>query len=94
MSWATWLLAMVGPVAFRVLAVLGLGIVTFTGVTELVRTLVTQAQNQWAGLPANVLGLATLAGMPEALGIVFGAIVARAALWAAASATKLMFKTS
>lgn len=92
MNLTTWLLAIVGPAALRVLTALGLSIVTFTGVTEVVRTMVTAAQTSWAGLPAAVLGLASLAGVPEALGMITGAMVARTALWAATSATKLIFK--
>lgn len=92
MTLTAWLLAIVGPAALRVLTALGLSIVTFTGVTEVVRTMVTAAQNSWAGLPSAVLGLASLAGVPEALGMITGAMVARTALWAATSATKLIFK--
>lgn len=92
MTWFSFLLASVGPLAIRVLSVLGMSVVTFTGVTELVQTLITSAQSSWGALPGAVLGLASLAGMPEALGMVLGAMVARTTLWAAMSATKLMFK--
>lgn len=92
MTWAAWLITLVGPIVFRVLATLGLSVVGFTGMVELVNALVASAQSSWSGLPAAVLGLSALAGMPEALGLVFGAFVARTALWAAMSATRLVFK--
>ena len=93
MTWVTFLIGMVGPMVLRVLATLGMSVVTFTGVTAIVGTLVSQAQSSWAGLPAAVLGLGSLAGLPQALGIVCGAFTARATLWAVTSATKLVFKT-
>lgn len=92
MTWATWLLQLAGPLAIRVLSVLGMTVMTFTGVVELVRELVTMAQSHWAALPAAVLSLASLAGVPQALGIVAGALVARVTLWAATSASRLVFK--
>lgn len=94
MTWFAFLLQAVGPLAIRVLSVLGMSVVTFTGVVEAVNQMIASATASWAALPAAVLGLASLAGVPEALGMVFGAVVARATLWAATSATKLMFKSS
>ena len=93
MTWVTFLIGMVGPMVLRVLATLGMSVVTFTGVTAIVGTLVSQAQASWAGLPSAVLGLGSLAGLPQALGIICGAFAARASLWAVTSATKLVFKS-
>ena len=92
MTWGAFLLQAVGPLAVRVLSVLGMSVVTFAGVSELVNQLIASAVGSWATLPAAVLGLASLSGIPEALGMVCGAMVARATLWAATSATKLMFR--
>ena len=92
MTWASWLLSIVGPLAVRVLSVLGLSVVTFTGVSTVVSDLIASAQSSWSALPSAVIGLASLAGVPVALGMVCGAMVARASLWAAASASKLLFK--
>lgn len=92
MNLTAWIMAICGPLVVRVLATLGMSVVTFTGVTVVVGTLISAAQTYWAGQPASVIGLASLAGVPEALGMVCGAYVARVTLWAAMSATKLMFK--
>lgn len=88
----TFLLGAAGPLALRVLATLGVGVVTFTGVEAGLRGLITVAQNNWSSAGADVLGLAAMAGIPQALGIVAGAMVARLAAWVAVSATRWLVK--
>lgn len=92
MTWVAWLMGLVGPLALRVLSALGMGMIAFTGVNELVQGLVSAAQSSWSSLPSAVLGLCSLAGMPQALGLIFGAFGARATLWLAANTAKLVFK--
>jgi len=90
----TFLFGAVGPLAIRVLTAVGFSAVSFAGVTTAFQGLVSYAQSSWSALPAAVLGLASLAGVPIALGLVFGAASARIALWMAANATRLIFKGS
>jgi hypothetical protein len=85
---ASVLLALAGPMALRVLTLLGVGVVTFTGVTTGLQALISQAESSWATIPAAMLALASIAGVPQALGIVAGAIVARVSLWATLAATR------
>ncbi len=89
---AGFIIAITGPVVLRIMMVLGLSVITFTGVTDLVQQLIGSAQSSWGALPSQVLGLAALAGVPEALGIICGAFAARATLWAATSAIKIGFQ--
>lgn len=89
--WA-FLFSAVGPLAIRALTLIGFSAVTFTGVMELVNALISQAQASWSSMPVVMLSLASLAGVPQALGLIFGAFVARATLWIGASASKLLFK--
>lgn len=93
MTIAAWLLALVGPLVVRALIALAFTAVTFTGVTIIVDQLVTLAQNSWASLPAAVLQLSALSGIPEVLGMIFGAYAARVAMWAAVGATRYVVKT-
>ena len=93
MTWAVFLLSLVGPIVVRAIIAIGLSVVTVTGMTALVSSLVTAAQGYYGGMPSAILGLAALSGVPAGLGLVFGAFVARAAMWAAMSATRLAFKT-
>lgn len=92
MNLATFLLGMAGPLALRVLAALGVGVVTYTGVDTALNALIQQAQASWQGLSTDVLGLASVAGVPGALGIIAGAMVARVTIWVGVSATRWIVK--
>lgn len=91
MNLATWLMGLIGPLALRVLTTLGLGTVTFTGVTLTMQSLIDSATSNWSSIAADVLALASIAGIPQALGLIAGAMVARVGVWAAVSATKFVF---
>ena len=87
---AAFLLALIGPLVIKALIALAIGTVTFTGVTVALSGLITMATSNWSSVFPAVLQLASLAGVPEALGIICGAMTARVALWVAASATKFV----
>lgn len=84
----TFLMAAVGPMVLRALTMLGIGTLTFTGVTAALTGLISMAQSNWASVPADVLQLGAIAGIPECLGIIAGAFVARTGMWVALSATR------
>jgi hypothetical protein len=88
------LLTLAGPFALRVLTVLGLGTITFTGVTSSIQGLIDMAVINYGGMSADILSLAGLAGIPQALGIIAGAMTARVGMWAAVSATKFVVSGS
>lgn len=90
MTWATLLISLAGPMALRVLTVIGLGTITFTGVTASLQGLIDMAINNWSQVPGDILMLASLAGVPQAVGIICGAMTARVGMWAAVSATKFV----
>lgn len=92
MTWATWLIGLVGPIVGRILAYLGIGIATFAGVDLVFGQLQSYAQSNWAGLPSAVLQLASLSYVPQALGLIFGAFNARLTLWIARASTQFIFK--
>jgi len=87
-----FLMLAVGPMVLRALTMLGIGTITFTGVTAGLTSLISAAQSNWSSIPSDVLGLAGLAGIPECLGIVAGAFVARAGMWVAVSATRWVIR--
>jgi len=89
---AEWLMLMVGPLVVRGLAAVGFTAVTFAGVDVLVKQLVANAQTSWSAMPFAVLQLATLGGLPTALGVVFGAAAGRFALKFAVGASQYIFK--
>lgn len=92
MNLFTFLAAAVGPLALRVIAALGLSVLTFTGVDTALSALITQVQTNWSGLSADVLGLAAVARIPECLGLLAGAMSARVTTWVAVSATRWVTK--
>lgn len=90
MNLAAWLMSLAGPLALRVLTALGVGTITFTGVSTSLQALIDMATSNWSSVGADILALASLAGIPECIGIVCGAMVARVGVWAAVSATKFL----
>jgi len=92
MTIAGWLMALVGPLVVRAIISLGFTAVVFTGVTSLVNQLISTAQSNWQSLPVSIMQLATLSGIPEVLGMIFGAYMARVAMWSAVGAAKYVFK--
>lgn len=91
---AGFLFSAIGPLVIKALIALGIGVVTFTGVTEGMDSLIQSAIDNWSGVSATVVQLAGLAGIPQALGIITGAMSSRVAIWAAASATKFVLSPS
>lgn len=75
MGLAAFIIAMVGPVAARILASLGLSLVSVTGLTLAYSMLKAQVISGIGGLPAAAIQLGGLMGIWEALGIVMGALV-------------------
>ena len=90
MSFITMLMGLAGPLVLRVFTVLGLGTLTFTGVTLALQGLIDMAVNNYASVPSDVLGLAGVAGIPQCIGIICGAMVARVGMWVAISATRFV----
>lgn len=82
------LVGLAAPIAVRVITALGMGLVTFTGVTAAFQGLIGYAQTNWSAMPSSVLALSSIAGIPEGLGIIAGAMVARVGMWVVASATR------
>jgi len=90
MNLATFLLGIAGPLAMRIVSSLGIGILTFTGVTEGLQSLIGLATSSWGGMAPDVLALAAIMGAPQGLGIIAGAMTSRVGLWVAVSATRFV----
>lgn len=90
MPLGTWLLAMMGPLAARILLTLGFSVVSIVGMEAVISGIKTQLITSLGAVPAAGLNLALLAGSGEALGIIFGAITTRLLLWKITSATRLL----
>lgn len=80
MPLAAWLLAIAWPVAKKVLAGLGIGWLTYEGVTTALNAAIAAIQANWGAVTGAMLQLASLGGIPEVMGIITGALVARLAI--------------
>lgn len=67
----------VRPLVVRIMTFLGVGLLTFTGVSTLVNQLLTNSRQNYNSLPADLLNIAGLAGIGEAFGIIAAAILVR-----------------
>jgi len=79
-NWFSWLDNAVGALAKRVLTALGIGWVSFNGITELASQVKDQVMTAWGGLPAEVLAIATMAGFGVAFGVILSAVTYKASL--------------
>lgn len=82
----------VGPLAVRVLTSLGIGVISYAGLTVSVNAAISYAQTQYTGLPSAVANLAGLAGFGECLGIITAAITFRVAFLAQRKALGVLNK--
>lgn len=79
MPLAPWLISLVGPVIAKALVQLGLGAITYVGMAETLSYLLTTAKSSFLGIDPVYLQLLAVAGVPQGLGIISGAMVARIA---------------
>lgn len=86
----TWLLALAPSLVGKVLLALGFQVVTITGVTVAITALKALVLQHLGAVPAAGLQLALLGGAGEALGMIFGAVAARVALWSIQNSSKIL----
>lgn len=81
MNWATLIIALVSPIARRVLTSLGIGLIAYTGVDLAVGSLLNSAKAAWSGgMGGAVAQLVAMSGANTALGIIAGGIVGRVSM--------------
>lgn len=85
-----FLLALVQPILARILVALGFSVVSLVGMQALLDGLISATRNAWGGLPSQLLALAGLAGIGQALGIIMGAVLTRVLIWQLSRATRIM----
>jgi len=79
---AAFLLSIAWPIAKKILVSLGIGWATYEGLSLLAGAVASQVTSAWGQLGGTTLQLLSLGGFPQALGIILGALAARAALLA------------
>jgi signal transduction protein with GAF and PtsI domain len=90
MGAGAWLAGLMAPLAARVLMALGFQVVTITGMAVVVGQLKTMVLSQFGAIPAAYLQLVLLSGVGTALGIIFGAIATRMAIWQIQQGAKIV----
>lgn len=76
---AGWLISLAWPIAKKVLVALGIGTITYTGLTALGGQVQAAVISSWGTLGGATLAIATLGGIPQSIGIILGALNARLA---------------
>lgn len=90
MKIGTWLAALAKPLLAKVLIALGFQVVTITGVVASIDTVKGLFLAHVSTIPAAGFQLALLGGAGEGLGMIFGAIATRIALWQIQNGTKIL----
>lgn len=70
-----WLYDLSWPIVSRVMAALGLGTLTYTGVDTALTGVLDNAKNGFAGLTGDVMHLVAMCGFFDAMSITSGGII-------------------
>lgn len=77
MTIGAFLAAAAGPLARRVLQALGIGIISYAGLSVALNGAINELKAAWGGLGGPTLQIIQLAGFQHAIGIICGAMVAK-----------------
>lgn len=76
-SFGLYLASVSTPIVQRALTGLGFGIVTYVGLDVVMSQVQQGILGNWAMIPPGASAMLGLAGIPQALGIIVGALVSR-----------------
>lgn len=79
MQLAAWLIALAWPIAKKILVSLGIGMISYGGLSLIGDQIESAVLDAWGQIGGATLAIATLGGIPQAIGIILGAINARLA---------------
>lgn len=86
---APFLISLAWPIAKKVLLALGIGMITYGGLSLIAGQVVTQVEAYWGQMPISILQIGSLLGIPQSIGIMLGAITARVSFVAAGKLGKI-----
>lgn len=72
----TWLALIIGPLAKRVLLSIGVGTVTYAGLTVALNQALSAAKGALGGMSGDLVQIMALAGMFDSMAIIAGGMVA------------------
>lgn len=76
----SWVSDSIGTWTKKVLSALGIGWISFEGITTLADNAKTSVLSAWGGIPADVLQLVTIGGFGTAFGVILSALMYRASI--------------
>lgn len=82
MTFASVMGGLAAPLAKRAAVALGIGFISFAGLTAALNTLLDLVRSSWGGLGGDIAALMALGGYNTALAIIGGALIGRVALLA------------
>lgn len=77
---ALWLFTIIVPLVKKVLVALGIGVASYAALNALFAQVQAQVVASYGAMPATILQLLALGGMPTAIGIILSAMSARVAM--------------
>jgi hypothetical protein len=83
------LMAFAWPIAKKILLALGIGALTYGGLSVIGGQIQTLVQGYWGQLPTSIIQIATISGITDSVGIGLGAIAARISLVAVGKIGKI-----
>lgn len=92
MKFGTFLLALVEPLAAKLMIAMGFSVVSIVGVEAVVGQVKGMLVASVNSLPGDMLNFALYIGIGQALGIIFGAVTTKLTLWAITNATQFLGK--
>lgn len=85
----SFLFAVVGPLARKVLSSLGIGWVVYSGYSFVLDQIKGQVVSYWGAISSDMVSLLSIAGFGDAFGIILGALAYRASILAIGHLGKL-----
>jgi len=82
MNLGAWFISLAGPAIRKVLASLGIGLVSYAALITALNSALGSAKSAFGGLGGESLSIIQLGGFPEALSVIAGALIARASMQA------------
>lgn len=76
-SFGVYLASVSVPIAKRVMAGLGIGVVTYVGLAAVMMQIQNAVVSNWGAINVSAMQFLSLAGVPDAIGIVLAAVAAR-----------------
>lgn len=77
---ASFLIGLIPAVIAKIFLALGFQVVTYVGLQAIFEQLAQMASQQYGAIPAEILGLLALSGVPEALSMITGAYATRVSI--------------